>query len=77
MELNLDKINIQINLELQFGPRALHFLNAKDRSSLDAVQLKEPFLPKLRCLFSSQYFKTERFKIDRNNHKPQAEDSLL
>lgn len=64
MELNLDKINIQIILELQFAWRALHSLNAKDLSSLDAVQLKETFLPKLCCLFSSLYFKTARFKID-------------
>lgn len=64
MELNLDKINIQTVLELQLPSRALHSLGAKDLSSLDAVQLKEPFLPKLCCLFSSLYFKNERFKIE-------------
>lgn len=75
--MELDKINIQIILELQFRSRALHTLNDKDLPSLDAVQLKEPFLPKLCCFFTSLYFKTERFKIDWDNHKPHAEDSLL
>lgn len=44
MELNLDKMNTQIFLKLQFPSRALDSLNASDLSGLDTVKLKEAFL---------------------------------